>query len=223
MTRFPPVSSSLIIIPIICGDQYKSWSSSLCIFLKSPGTYFLGHSNFSSTLLSNTVSLCSSLNVTVQVAHPYKSTFNVTVLYVFTSLYFWMAKWKTKASGTMVAGIIEIRMLVICSCISLAGDVNSSDFSLLVHLALRIIGDVLRTVKSTNQNRSVLKWHIQRNPLDTVNSVPLWSYTLNANALAGHFVKSLFSWIVSVLVYQEASELRLSATASGVGHMTDIF
>ena len=84
-----------------------------------------------------------------------------------------MAKWKTKASGTMVAGIIEIRMLVICSCISLAGDVNSSDFSLLVHLALRIIGDVLRTVKSTNQNRSVLKWHIQRNPLDTVNSVPL--------------------------------------------------
>ena len=58
----------------ILGEEYKSFSSSLCSFLHSPATLsLLGPNIFVNTLFSNTLSLRSSLNVTNQVSHPYKT------------------------------------------------------------------------------------------------------------------------------------------------------
>jgi len=57
------------------GEQYRSLSSSLCSFLHSPVTSALLDPNIPlNTLLSNTLSLRSSLNVSDQVSHPYKTT-----------------------------------------------------------------------------------------------------------------------------------------------------
>ena len=59
----------------IFGKQYRSLSSSLCIFLHSPVTSFLLCPNtLLNTLFSNTLSLRSSLNVSDQVSHPYRTT-----------------------------------------------------------------------------------------------------------------------------------------------------
>jgi hypothetical protein len=71
------------IILIILGEGYKSWSSSLCSFLHSPVTSSLFSPNILlSTLFSNTLSLCSSLNVRDQVSHPYRITGKIIVLYI---------------------------------------------------------------------------------------------------------------------------------------------
>jgi hypothetical protein len=62
------------------------WSSSLCSFLHSPVTSFLLDVNILlNTLFSNTLSLRSSLSVSDQVSHPYKTTNKITVRYI--SLY----------------------------------------------------------------------------------------------------------------------------------------
>ena len=59
----------------ILGKEYRSFSSSLCSFLHSPVTSsLLGPNTFLNTLFSNTLSLRSSLNVSDQVSHPYKTT-----------------------------------------------------------------------------------------------------------------------------------------------------
>jgi hypothetical protein len=64
-----------LITRIIFGDEYRSLSSSLCSLLYSPVTpSHLGPNIPLSTLLSNTLSLCSSLSVTDQVPHPHKTT-----------------------------------------------------------------------------------------------------------------------------------------------------
>ena len=71
----------------IFGEQYRSLSSSLCSFLHSLVTSSLLVPNILlNTLFSNTLSLRSSLNVSDQVSHPYKTTGNVIVLCILIFL-----------------------------------------------------------------------------------------------------------------------------------------
>ena len=64
-----------LITRIMFGEEYRSLSSSLCSFLHSPVTSSLLSSNISSLPFSlNTLSLRSSLIVSDQVLHPYKTT-----------------------------------------------------------------------------------------------------------------------------------------------------
>jgi hypothetical protein len=61
------------------GEQYRSLSSS---FLHSPVTSpLLGPNILLNTLFKNTLSLRSSLNVSDQVSHPYKTTWKIIILY----------------------------------------------------------------------------------------------------------------------------------------------
>jgi len=67
----------------ILGKEYRSLSSSLCHFLHSPVTLsLLGQNILLNALFSNTVSLCSSLNVSDQVSHPYRTVGKIRVLYI---------------------------------------------------------------------------------------------------------------------------------------------
>ena len=60
-----------VITRTILGEQYTSLSSSLCNFLHSPVTpSLLGPNILLNKLFSNTLSLCSSLNVSDQVSQP---------------------------------------------------------------------------------------------------------------------------------------------------------
>ena len=61
----------------ILGKEHRSLSSSLCKFLHSPVTSsLLGPNTLLSTLFSSTLSLRSSLSVSDQVSHPYRTTGN---------------------------------------------------------------------------------------------------------------------------------------------------
>src|SRR5215468_4846925 len=67
----------------ILGEEYRSFSSSLCYFLHSSVTSsLLGPNILLNTLFSNTISLCFSLNVSDQVSHPYKTRGRIMVLYI---------------------------------------------------------------------------------------------------------------------------------------------
>jgi hypothetical protein len=77
-----------LIILIILGEQYKSGSFSLCCFLHSPVTSSLFSQNILSTLFSNTLSLCSSLNARDKVSHPYRTTDKIIVLYILIIKFF---------------------------------------------------------------------------------------------------------------------------------------
>ena len=71
----------------ILGEEYKSLSSSLCSFLHSSATSSLLGPNIPlSTLFSNIPSLLSSLNVSDQVSHPFK-TGKIIVLYILIFMY----------------------------------------------------------------------------------------------------------------------------------------
>ena len=70
---------SFILIDLITqttlGEEYRSLSSSLCSFIHSPHTSsLLGPNILFNTLFSNTLSLRSSIKVSDQVSHPYKTT-----------------------------------------------------------------------------------------------------------------------------------------------------
>ena len=63
------------------GKGYRSLSSSLCNFLHYHVTAsLLGPNTLLSTLFSNTLSLRSSLSVSDQVSHPYRTMGNIIVL-----------------------------------------------------------------------------------------------------------------------------------------------
>jgi hypothetical protein len=73
---------------IMFSEVYKLWSSILCSFLQSPVTsYLFGPNIFLSTLFSNTLSLCFSLNVRDQVSHPYSTTAKIIVLYILIFMF----------------------------------------------------------------------------------------------------------------------------------------
>jgi hypothetical protein len=60
----------LDLIFVMFNNEYASWSSSLFSFLQPP----LSSSSLGPGILLNTHYLCSSLNVTDWVSHPYKTT-----------------------------------------------------------------------------------------------------------------------------------------------------
>ena len=67
----------------IFGKEYTSLSSSLCNFLHSPViSSLLGPNTLLNTIFSNTLSLRSSLSVSDQVSHPYRTMGNIIVLYI---------------------------------------------------------------------------------------------------------------------------------------------
>jgi hypothetical protein len=69
-----------LITQIITGEDYKSWSSSLCNFLQSSDISSRFSPNiFLNTLFSNTLSLCLCPNKE-QLSHPYKTRVRIIVL-----------------------------------------------------------------------------------------------------------------------------------------------
>jgi len=75
-----PSHSSWFYRRTILGEEYKSFSSLLCIILHSPITSsLLGPNIFLNTLFSNTLSFQRLVND--QVSHPYKTTGKITFLY----------------------------------------------------------------------------------------------------------------------------------------------
>jgi hypothetical protein len=79
--------------------EYRLLSYSLCCFPHSPVTSsLLGPNILLSTLFSNAVSIRSSLNVSDQVSHPYK-----TKRQNCGPVNFWISKWKKKDSASNVS------------------------------------------------------------------------------------------------------------------------
>ena len=67
----------------ILGEEYKSFSSSLCNLLHYPVTSsLLGPNILLNTMFSNTLSFLSSRNISDQASHPYKTTGKIIVLYI---------------------------------------------------------------------------------------------------------------------------------------------
>ena len=78
-----PSHSSRFHHPHNIGWGVQIFSFSLCSLLHSPITSFLlGPNILLNTIFSNTLSFHSSLNVSDQVSHPYKTTGKIIVLYI---------------------------------------------------------------------------------------------------------------------------------------------
>ena len=126
MVSFPPVSPPRTYTPIraacsahlilldfitrtILGEEYKSFSSSLCNLLYSPVTSsLLGPNILLNTIFSNTLSFLSSRSVNDQVSHPYKTTGKITVLYILI-LNLWIATIKKCQQLTLELSAINSR------------------------------------------------------------------------------------------------------------------
>ena len=73
---------------IIFGEEYRPKSSSLCSLLHSSVTSsLLGPNILLSALFSTTLCLCSSVNVSDQVPHPYKMTGKTIVLHILVFIF----------------------------------------------------------------------------------------------------------------------------------------
>jgi hypothetical protein len=89
---------------------YKSRSSSLCSSLHPPVTSSLfGPNIFLSTLFSNALSLCSSLNVGDQVSHTYRTSGKTIVLYILIFTFFLQQTRRQKVLDRMVASFTRIQ------------------------------------------------------------------------------------------------------------------
>ena len=94
-TRYMPRPSHSLdfITRTIFVEEYRSLSSSLRSFLHSHATSSLVGPNIPlSTLFSNTLSLRSSLNVSDQVSHPYKTAGSTAVLYILIFIFVYYRK-----------------------------------------------------------------------------------------------------------------------------------
>jgi len=84
-----PLILLYLITQKIFGEQYRSLSSLVCRFLHSLVTSsLLGPKILLNTLLSDTLSLCPSLNVSDQISHPYKTTVRTIVLCILILILF---------------------------------------------------------------------------------------------------------------------------------------
>jgi hypothetical protein len=76
----------------IFGEENRLRKPSLCNILHDPSSPLLGPNILLNTLFSKTLSLCSSLKVRDQVAHPYSETGKITVLYILIFRFFDMRR-----------------------------------------------------------------------------------------------------------------------------------
>ena len=84
----PRPSHSRFITRTILGEECKSLSSSLCSFLHSPIiSSLLGPNILISTLFSNTLTQRSSLSVSDQVSHPFKTTDKIIILCIWIFIF----------------------------------------------------------------------------------------------------------------------------------------
>jgi len=97
MSFLPPTRATCLALLIlldlvtqtILGEDYTSLNSSLCTFIQYPITLSLLSPNvLLSTLFSNTLSLGSSVTVSDQVSHTYKTTGKIIVLYILIFKFF---------------------------------------------------------------------------------------------------------------------------------------
>ena len=79
----------------IVDEEYNAYSSALCNFLQSPLISSVLSPNIflSTTLFSNTLNLCSYLNVRDQVSPPYNTTGNIIVRYVLAVVLYGCETW----------------------------------------------------------------------------------------------------------------------------------
>ena len=102
---------------IMFGEEYRSLSSSLYGILHFPITSsLLGPNILLCTLFSNSLSLCSSLNMSDQVSNQYKTRSKINVLYVLIFI-FLDSKQKTKILHQMIEAFPDFSLLLISTWI----------------------------------------------------------------------------------------------------------